>query len=139
MRLRRVLIVLAGLLLVLVLAPIVSRYNLQDARWRDYTELGRAYLAAAAAQDDARLSAMVADSSVTEWVRSLRRSDPGLLARLPRGVEHVRGAYVGDTAVVVEVTTEAPVCSPHSGPDHVQFLFERAGKRRILRAQPSPC
>ena len=139
MRVRRVVIALAVLLTAFVLVPVVSRYRRQDERWRDYTELGRAYLAAAAAQDDGRLGAMVRDSTVTEWVRSLRRSNPGLLARLPRGVETVWGAYLGDTAVVVEVTTEAPVCSPYSGPDHVQFVIERAGKRRILRARPPPC
>jgi hypothetical protein len=139
MRLRRVVIALAGLLLVVVIAPIVTRYYLHDARWRDYTELSRAYLAAAAAHDDYRLNAMVVDSNVTEWVRSLRRTNPALLARLPRGVKPVWGDYVGDTAVVLEVTTDAPVCSPYSGPDHVQFLFERAGRRRVIRALPPPC
>jgi hypothetical protein len=91
MRVRRVVIALVLLLAAFVLIPVVSRYRRADERWRDYTELGLAYLAAAAAHDDERLRAMVRDSSVTEWVRSLRQSNPGLLARLPQGVETVSG------------------------------------------------
>lgn len=139
MRLRRILGVTVAFVLFLGLV------ELGAARWsayrlRQFTPLAHEYLQAAERGDSARLASLSDNAEPVDWASRLFRLRSAFLRASDSSLRVSWGGRHDDSLFVVEYAVDFPVCSPHGGDDHLQFVFARhASQWHVRHVGVPPC
>lgn len=128
-------------LLVLLLGALAAPRVAVSLQWRELTPIARAWFAAGAQGDSARLARLSVGDAPVEWARTVAATQDGLLQDAARSARPAGGGRLGRDIVVLEFEVDAEVCPGIPGAAHLlQMQFLRAGERWLVsRVGIVPC